>query len=184
MVNDAYKDCAADPKAFKELLKQAEKPLYPGCTNFTKLGTLVSLFNIKGKFGWSDTSFTELLGLLAKLLAESNEILMSMYEVKKTMSNLGLEYVKIHAYPNDCILYRNEYVGLSECPSCGLSRWKKNGSVDQYRKGVHAKLLWYFPIIPRFKRMFQSSQTTKDLTWHANERVDDGMLRHPADSPS
>ena len=83
MVNDAYKDCAVNPKAFKELLEQAEKPLYPGCINFTKLGTLVSLFNIKGKFGWSNTSFTELLGLLAKLLPESNEIPMSIYEVKR-----------------------------------------------------------------------------------------------------
>ena len=122
MVNNAYKDCAADPKAFKELLEQAEKPLYPGCINFTKLGILVSMFNIKGKFGWSDTSFTELLGLLAKLLPESNAIPVSMYEVKKTMSVLSLEYVKIHACPNDCILYRNEYEGLSECLSYGLSR--------------------------------------------------------------
>ena len=48
MVNDAYRDCAADPKLFKELQEQTEKPLYPGCTNFTKLGTLVSLFNRKG----------------------------------------------------------------------------------------------------------------------------------------
>ncbi|XP_024043124.1 uncharacterized protein LOC112099856 [Citrus clementina] len=38
MVNDAYRDCAADPKLFKELQEQTEKPLYPGCTNFTKLG--------------------------------------------------------------------------------------------------------------------------------------------------
>ena len=60
---------------------------------------------------------------------------------------------------------------------------KKDGSVDRYRKGVPAKLLWYFPPIPRFKRMFQSSQIAKDLTWHANERVHDGKLQHPADSP-
>ena len=39
MVNDVYRDCTTDPKAFKELLEQVEKPLYPGCTNFTKLGT-------------------------------------------------------------------------------------------------------------------------------------------------
>lgn len=84
------------------------KPLYPGCTPFTKLGTLVSLFNIKGKFGWSDTSFTELLGLLAKLLPKSNEIPVSMYEAKKTMSAFGSEYVKIHAFPNDCILYKKK----------------------------------------------------------------------------
>ena len=125
MVNDAYRDCGADPKVFKELLKQAEKPLYLGCTNFTKLGTLVSLFNINGKFGWSDISFTELLSLLAKFLPKSNEIPVSMYKAKKTMSALGLKYLKIHACPNDCILYRKENEGLSDCPSCGLSRWKK-----------------------------------------------------------
>ena len=83
------------------------------------LGIFVSLFNIKGKFGWFDTSFTKLLGLLAKLLPESNEIPMSMSEAKKTMFTLGLEYVKIYACPNDCILYRKKYEGLSECPSCG-----------------------------------------------------------------
>lgn len=51
MVNDAFKDYAADPKAFKELLEWADKPLYSRCINFTKLGTLVSLFNIKGNLG-------------------------------------------------------------------------------------------------------------------------------------
>ena len=100
-----------------------------------------------------------------------------MYEAKKTMSALGLEYVKIHACPNDCMLYRNEYKCLFECPTCGLCRWKKkDGTVDQYRKGVPAKTLWYFPPIPRFKRMFQSSETDRDLTWHANERMVDGKL--------
>ena len=53
---------------------------------------------------------------------------------------------------------------------------KKDDSVDQYRKGVPAKVLWYFPPIPRFKCMFQSLETAKDLTWHTNERVDDGKL--------
>ena len=44
--------------------------------------------------------------------------------------------------------------------------------------------LWYFAPIPRFKRMFQSSETAKDFTRHANKKVDDGKLQHPADSPS
>ncbi|XP_038695451.1 uncharacterized protein LOC119992730 [Tripterygium wilfordii] len=185
MVNDAYKNCYGDPKAFKELLEQAQKPLYPGCTKFTKLGTLVKLFNIKGKFGWFDNSFTELLSFLIELLPKNSEIPESMYEAKKTMSALGLEYVKIHACPNDCILYRKEYERLSECPTCGLSRWKKkDGRVDQYRNGVPMKVLWYFPPIPRFRRVFHSSQTAKDLTWHANVRAIDGKLRHLADSPS
>ncbi|XP_050124129.1 uncharacterized protein LOC126601460 [Malus sylvestris] len=33
-------------------------------------------------------------------------------------------------------------------------------------KGVSAKVLRYFPIIPRFKRMFKDDDMAKDLTWH------------------
>ena len=92
---------------------------------------------------------------------------------------------KIHACSNDCVLYRKEYENLSECPTCRVSQWqKKNGSKEKYRKGVPVKVLWYFPLILRFKRLFQSSQIVKDLTWHANEREVDGKLHHPADSPA
>lgn len=178
MVNYAYKDCAANLIAFKELLEQAEKPLYPICRNFTKLGTLASLFNIKGKFGWSDTIFSKLLALVTKLLLESNEISMSMYEAKKAMSALDLEYMKIYTCPNDCILYRKQYEGLFEClvmVYLDVGK-KKDGSVDQYRKLVPTKVLWYFSPIPRFKHMLQSLQTAKDLIWHANKRVNDGKL--------
>ncbi|KAJ4718934.1 Transposon protein, putative, CACTA, En/Spm sub-class [Melia azedarach] len=185
MIHDAYKNYEGDPKGFKKLLEDAEKPLYPGCTKYTKMTALVRLYNLKGKYGWSDTSFGELLKLLADMLPNDNEIPTSMYEAKKTLSSLGLEYVKIHACPNDCILYRKEYESLSNCPSCGISRWKtKSGFKNCVRKGVPAKVLWYFPPIPRFKRMFQSAQISKDLTWHVHERVNDGKLRHPADSPS
>ncbi|RVW62174.1 hypothetical protein CK203_062575 [Vitis vinifera] len=50
------------------------------------------------------------------------------------------------------------------------------------KKGVPAKVLWYFPPIPRFKRMFQSSETAKHLMWHAKDKECDGKLRHPSDS--
>ena len=57
-------------------------------------------------------------------------------------------------------------------------------STEKSKKGVFAKVLWYFPLIPRFKRMFQSSETIRDLIWHANKRMINSKLRHPADSPS
>lgn len=44
-----------------------------------------------------------------------------------------------------------------------------------------AKVVLYFPPISRFRRMFQSPQTIKDITWHANEREIDGKLNHSAD---
>ena len=185
MVEDAFKDCDSDPKALKKILEDSENPLYPGSNKFTKLSALVKLYNIKGRYGWSDSSFSDLLSALSDMLPEGNDLPVSMYEAKKTMSALGLEYIKIHACPNDCILYRKEYESLSNCPTCGESRWKKRDcSVAAYRKGVPAKVLWYFPPIPRFRHLFQSSQTAKDLTWHINEREIDGQLRHPADSPA
>ena len=82
---------------------------------------------------------------------------------KKTLNVLGMEYEKIHAYPNDCILFRNKLKYASSCPTCGASRWKVNKRGTKKRKGVPAKVVWYFPPIPRFKRMFQPSKIAKDL---------------------
>lgn len=108
-----------------------------------------------------------------------------MYEAKKTMIALGLEYKKIPACPNNCILYKNDYKDFSSCPICNILRWKtKKDSSPKNRKGTPAKVLWYFPPIPRFKRMFQSTQMARDLTWHAHGGVINGKLCHPADSPS
>ncbi|KAL6327729.1 hypothetical protein AAG906_024698 [Vitis piasezkii] len=68
MVEAAQDDCKANPKLFERLLEDAEKPLYPGCKNFTKLSALVKLYNLKGRYGWSDKSFSELLSLLGDML--------------------------------------------------------------------------------------------------------------------
>nr|XP_017233126.1 PREDICTED: uncharacterized protein LOC108207178 [Daucus carota subsp. sativus] len=75
------------------------------------------------------------------------------------------------------------YSEATECPNCNLSRWKiaKDGRV---RVNIPAKVMWYFPIIPRFKRLFKSESTAKLMTWHESNRIEDGLMRHPADSPS
>ena len=102
---------------------------------------------------------------------------------KKTLSNLGLEYSKFHACPNECILYRGVNENASKCPKCTSSRWKL-GKDGQPRVNIPAKVLWYFTIVPRFKRMFKSASTAQLLTWYSNRRIEDGQMRHPADSPS
>ncbi|CAL8135163.1 unnamed protein product [Prunus armeniaca] len=52
------------------------------------------------------------------------------------------------------------------------------------KKGVPAKVVWYFSPIPRFKRMFQSRKTANSLIWHADRKSVDGYMSHPANSPS
>ena len=166
------KDC---PEMFERLVSDAEKPLYDGCTKFTRLSVVLKLYNLKAGNGWSDKSFTELLALLKDMLPEDNVLPNRTYETKKMLCSIGMSYDKIHACPNDCVLFRNEYASLNECPKCGVSRYKNKLSP--------AKVLWYFPVIPRFRRMFRSETDSRHLTWHADERIIDGKYRHPADSP-
>ena len=85
MVEVAQDDYKANPKLFERLLEDAEKPLYLDCKNFTKLSTLVKLYNLEGRYGWSNKSFSELLSLLGDMLPVNNELPLSMYEAKKNI---------------------------------------------------------------------------------------------------
>ncbi|KAL4014101.1 hypothetical protein IC575_026293 [Cucumis melo] len=166
------------------MFDDAKKPLYPGCKKFTKLSALVRSYNLKVRYGWSNTSFSELLSIISDLLPENNKIPTSLYEAKKTLGALGLSYQKIDACPNDCCLYRKEYANSTKFPKCGLSRWKINKNSTKESRGVAAKQMWYFPIVPRFIRMFKNLENAKNLRWHAMDRNVDGIMRHPADTPS
>ena len=85
---------------------------------------MLALVNLKARFGWSDKSFTELVLLLKNMFPEHNSLPKSHYEAKKILCPVGLEYQRIHACPNDCLLYRNEFMDMRFCPTCGLSRYK------------------------------------------------------------
>ena len=110
------------------------------------------------------------------------------YRAKKVLCPLGMEVEKIHACRNDCILYSKEHVNLRACPVCKASRYKRKNDGDdveesmEVRKGTPVKVAWYLPIIPRLKRLYANPKEAKLMRWHADERTDDGMLRHPADS--
>ncbi|KAI5322427.1 hypothetical protein L3X38_031499 [Prunus dulcis] len=183
MDDNDFGDFGSDPYEFANVIGDGDQPVYPGCRKYTKLSALVKLYNLKAKHGMSDVCFTELLILQGDLLPEGNTIPTSMYEAKKTLCALGLSYEKMHACPNDCILYRKEYEDSTNCPTCGISRWKE-GKDSILKEGLPAKVVWYFPPIPRYKRMFQSHETAKSLTWHAARKSIDGQMSHPADSPS
>ncbi|KAA0038916.1 uncharacterized protein E6C27_scaffold1170G00860 [Cucumis melo var. makuwa] len=74
-----------------------------------------------------------------------------------------------------------EFANATECPECGQSRWKNVKDRNEERKQIFSKVIWYFPPIPRFKRLFRSIECAENLTWHASERIEDGKLRHPTD---
>ncbi|XP_021768138.1 uncharacterized protein LOC110732470 [Chenopodium quinoa] len=120
---------------------------------YAKLSASLKLYNLKVGHSWTDKSFTALLEFLIDVLPFDNVLPKNTYRAKKTLCTMA-----------------------KSCPECNLSRYKK-------KEGVPAKVLWYFPIIPRFKRMYSDPVDAEKLTWHKFGRKKDGLLRHPADSP-
>ena len=52
----------------------------------------------------------------------------------------------------------------------------------EVKKGVPPKVLRYFPIIQRLKKMFRSKKMAKNLRWLASNLSTDGKLGHHVDS--
>ncbi|XP_030927396.1 uncharacterized protein LOC115953761 isoform X1 [Quercus lobata] len=111
------------------------------------------------------------------------------YEAKKIVRDLSLDYEKIHACPNDCMLFWKQNINLEACPCCKASTWKtnetsvasKHASSNKGKKKA-AKILRWFPLKPRLQRLFLSPDLASSMKWHVNGHTDDGVMRHPANS--
>ncbi|XP_057999133.1 uncharacterized protein LOC110673361 [Hevea brasiliensis] len=172
---------------FYRLLRDFEQPLYKGSKS-SKLSCLVKLLHIKSLGRWSNESFTMLLQLLKdELLPGGSTLPDSYYDAKKVIQDLSLSNKKIDACVNNCMLYWKEDDGLDFCKMCGYSRWNtdKYNWEDKLRtngKRILIKILCYFPLKPRLQRLFMSTKTTSLMRWHKDKKVDDGVMRHPANS--
>jgi hypothetical protein len=172
--NDHYK------RPFNQLWEDAQRELYPGCKNFSKLAFIVKLLHIKTICNWSDKLFDMVIDLIKKALLDGESLSRSYYEAKRFRKDLGFSYELIHVCEDDCVLFWKEHVDKEECPKCKSSRWK-------YVVGIGTKIpqkaLCYFPIKLWLQRFFKSKEIAKDMKWYKDGRLDDGdYLRHPADS--
>ncbi|XP_074356190.1 uncharacterized protein LOC141695880 [Apium graveolens] len=157
--NDSYQ--------FRRFVADAEQPLYEG-SDCTKLESMLKLHNWKSRFDITDSAFTDLLSSVGSLLTKDNVLPSNAYEAKK--NPLQFRSRGVHA-------------DATKCPKYRLSRWKLTKKGEE-RVNLPAKVMWYFPIIPRFKRMFKSPSTAELMCWHAQQRTQDGKMRHTTDSPS
>jgi hypothetical protein len=166
MIRDREPDFLDEKNLMKleQMRKDAKTPLYPGCS-VSKLEADLMLLEMKSKKGLSSKGFDDLLSLLQKMLPNPNGLPENTYHAKKMIRPLGLEVQKIHACPNDCILYRGKYEDLDVCPMCSASRYKCPDSAMSMKgdrnKRPPTKVMWYFPIIPRLKRLFANPKTAK-----------------------
>jgi len=167
MIRDVGAEAFAQAHVYETMSADAETPLYVGSTKFTRLSAVLRLMNLKATNGWTDKSFTELLVLLNEILPEGNTLPTRNYDAKKILCPMGMEYKRIHACPNDCILYRKEFEDLKKCPKC-VSSWHKqkrnskdNGQIEKDESAL--KVVWYLPIVPRLKHLFANPKDAKNL---------------------
>lgn len=173
---------------YKKLLEAANEELYEGYTSFSKLSFILHLFHLKCMFHWSSQPFTMLPKLLVDEFPQIMEFPLSYYDGKKMIKDLRFGYEKIDACPNNCILYMGDLLGAEKCHVCSAPRWKvgkskKHGAIEKDNattKGEPFKVIRYFPLIPRLKRIYMSPKTANDMRWHNEDRVKDGKLRHPS----
>ncbi|KAL5563670.1 hypothetical protein UlMin_033417 [Ulmus minor] len=165
---------------YDDLFTALISELYPGVSSFSSLNFLVKLMHLKVMNKWMNKSFDELLKLL-KLAFPKMDLVESHYEAKKLMTKMGLGYQSIHVCKNDCALFWNENSMSETCPVCSESRWKMQAG-RRTGKNVPHKVLRYFPLAPRLKRLFATSKTAKLMRWHqAGKSTDDSVMRHPVD---
>ncbi|GKE79353.1 CACTA transposable element, partial [Tanacetum coccineum] len=139
---------------FKELYASANEELYPCCDYVTRLDFMAKFTNFK--------------------------LPPSYYAIKKTFKTIELAYESIHACINDCFLFRGDTnKDVHFCPMCNTSRWKDSNTPG---KKVPKKVLNYFSIILRLQRLYKSSHTPKEMTWHATGKcTEPGKMQHPVD---
>ncbi|GFS41572.1 hypothetical protein Acr_00g0075170 [Actinidia rufa] len=66
---------------------------------------------------------------------------------------------------------------LERCPRCNVSRYKINCGKG---KKIPHKILRYFPLTPRLKRLFMLKMISEDMRWHMKNPSDDEESRHLA----
>ncbi|KAK6773849.1 hypothetical protein RDI58_029088 [Solanum bulbocastanum] len=98
------------------------------------------------------------------------------------IKDLGLGYDKVHACPNDFMLFWNENAEKDNYFVYGSSRWsnESDGMTNASSK-IPAKILRYFLLKPRLQRIFMCPETAVAMRWDDSERPNDRNIRHPVD---
>ncbi|XP_028118132.1 uncharacterized protein LOC114315719 [Camellia sinensis] len=151
---------------FDQLLTDAKCELFPNCTNYTLLKFVIEVLNMKVTNHWSNKSVDMMLEFLSRLLPKENLVPKSTYEAKKILCDLGLSYELIHACINDCVLFWKENATLDKCPTCKTSRYKINHGRG---KKIPHKVLRYFTLTLRLKRLYMSRKRAEDMRWYKDK---------------
>jgi hypothetical protein len=133
---------------FYRLLTAADEKVHDG-TDVTVLQTVTHLMVMKSKYNFSNQCYNDIVKLIIDLLPMKHNMPKDLYQSKKIVSGLGMNYKKIDVCEQNCMLFWNEHKDDTECMHCGRSRYAKVRNEDgvSVTTKVVTKQLCYIPII-------------------------------------
>jgi hypothetical protein len=152
---------------FLDILRASEESLHEHMT-ISVLTFVTHLMAIKSKFAFLNNCNKELLNLISDVLPMNPKMVKDMYQSKKLLSALGMEYEKIDVCKDNCMLFYKEHKNETKSLKCGKSRFIEviNEDTETVTTEVAHKQIRYMPLTPRIKRLFHSKKTARHMRWH------------------
>ena len=177
-LNDQAEGDEKSLDGLEDLYTEATTPVYPGSRTSIVSATII-IMNMCTVFRVSNKFTDELFRFLAvDLLPTPNKLPVTHYAARKSIRRLGLTYRNVHACPNGCVLFEDEFAALHSCPKCGKARWVDGSNT------IPSKVIRHFPLIPRLKRMWRSTDIARMLTGYTKHISNDGVIHSVVDSPA
>ena len=180
---DADGEVDKSTKEFYDTLFASQKTLHAH-TKVSQLDSISRLMAVKSHYNVSINCFDAFLHVIASLLPESHILPKNMYESKKILSSLKIEYTPIDVCPKGCMLFRKEHIGEKYCLKCKSSRYMEvdNGDGQKTQLTVAKKVLRYLPFLPRIQRLFMTNESAQQMRWPIDgKRYRPEKMVHPSD---
>jgi hypothetical protein len=169
---------------FFDMLKASEESLHEH-TTISVLTFVTRITSIKSKFAFSNKCYKELLRLFSDVLPSNHKMLKDMYQSKKLLSALGMEYEKIDVCKDNCMILYKEHKNEKKYLKCDKPRFVEvvNEDGETVTMKTAHKQLRYMPLTPRMKWLFISKKTARHMRWYKEGvRENDQVMVQPSDS--
>lgn len=113
----------------------------------------------------SQAHFDRIISIIKNMLPKDEKMPKNYNKSKQMVKMLGLGYQKIHLCINDCMLFYKEIEHKTYCSTRGSPRFKPKPPANRKQKDIQYKVLQYFPITPRFQRLYMSIVASQHMTF-------------------
>jgi hypothetical protein len=174
-----------DVREFYKILEASKAKVHEG-TSVCVLQVVTRLMAMKSKYTFSNNCFNDIVKLIIDISPPNHNMPKDLYHCNKLVAGLGMNYQKIDACENNCMLFWKEHENTTHCIHHSKSRYAVVLDEDgnEVTTKVPIKQLRYMPITPRLKRLFLNQETAKQMRWHKEgdrQGQDPDVMVHPSD---